>query len=162
MIILVVGLIFYVLLGGVRAGPLYFLVAFPGIFLHEFAHFLVALVTNGKPEGINLIPKKEANGDWTLGYVMFEPSWWNAGFVALAPLLLLPLASVVLYQSLYPASGLETLVGGYLLGCFARGAIPSRTDWKIAFRYPAGTAVIFVGFAQAGHAAWEWLHQLKF
>ena len=160
MIILAVALVFYFLLGGVTAGPLYFLVAFPGIFLHEFAHWLVAVVTNGKPDGIHLIPKKEANGDWTLGYVMFEPSWWNAGFVALAPLLLLPVAGVALYHQLQPPTVTGTIVGGYLLGCIARGCAPSRADWSIAFRYPIGTAIILLGMAFVGQSFFERLRVL--
>jgi hypothetical protein len=145
MMIIAFSFLFCVLLGRVTMGPLFFLVAFPGIVLHEMAHYVIAAALNGKPEPISLIPKKEPDGTWVLGSVHFYPSWWNAGFVALAPLYILPAIGWVLFNNLQDDSPQDIVIGGYLLACIAWGSGPSAADWKIAFSRPIGTVVLLLG-----------------
>jgi len=142
--ILLVALVCVIWLGRVQSGPLFFLVAFPGVVLHELAHYVTAVILRGRPEPISLVPKKRPDGVWVLGSVTFVPTWWNAGFVALAPLYVLPLIGWVVYWNLHAGSVDEVLIGGYLLACIAWGFRPSRTDWGVAFDYPLGTVALLL------------------
>ena len=63
-----------------------FLLAF-GTFVHELLHFVVGVLLNAKPVDISFWPEKTAQG-YRLGYVGFSNlRWYNAVFVAMAPLL---------------------------------------------------------------------------
>lgn len=143
MTILLVAILISILLGRITVGPLFFLVAFPGVVLHEFAHFLVALVLGARPTAINLIPKRDGPNGWILGSVPFNACWWSSGFVALAPLFLLPLLGWALFSEADNESWLQIGLVGYAIGCISWACIPSRTDWALAFRYPFGTVVLF-------------------
>jgi hypothetical protein len=147
MTILLVAFLSCIFLGKVKSGPLFFLVAFPGVVLHELAHYVTALLLRGTPEPISLVPHKQADGSWVLGSVTFYPSWWNAGFVALAPLYVLPSIGYVLFHHLQAENPRDILIGGYLLACIAWGCIPSSADWKIALSRPLGTVVLLLGLA---------------
>lgn len=149
MILLTVAILCFFLFGRVTSGPLYFLAVFPGVLLHELAHFLVATVLYGRPGPIRLFPKKTPEGGWVLGSVEFFPSWWNAGFVALAPLYILPAVGWVLFREFHAGGIQDVCLGGYLLACVVRGAVPSSADWNIAFRWPLGTIVVMGGLAYA-------------
>jgi hypothetical protein len=152
MSVLVVAFLSCILLGRVKSGPLFFLVAFPGVVLHEIAHYVIALLLRGAPEPISLMPKKDPDGTWVLGSVTFYPSWWNAGFVALAPMYVLPAIGWGLFHSVQGDSLTDILLGGYLIACIAWGSRPSGADWKIAFSRPIGTLVLLIGlgfFVQA-------------
>lgn len=121
-------------------GYLFFLAAFPGTLAHELAHYFTALVMKGRPHPINMVPKKDGN-IWTLGSVVFYPTWWNGSFVALAPLLLMPVA----YGMAVHANNVETTAQlwlGYLAGCFLNSSIPSPADWDIAARFPFGLTLL--------------------
>ena len=133
-------------------GALFFLAAFPGTLAHELAHYLTALVLRGRPQSINLIPKKTDNG-WRLGSVAFYPNYLNGSFVALAPLLLLPLA--------WEAARYADVVGwhaqlwlGYVAGCAANSALPSGADWQIVRDYPLG----FFFLLLVGACLWQMRH----
>jgi len=116
---------------------------------HELAHFLVALLLRGRPEAPKVYPVETDDG-WTLGSVAFTPNWWNGSFVALAPMLLVPL-TYALYRLAEAASPLQQFAFGYIAGACLFAALPSRTDMAIAFRYPAGTLVL----ALIGAACWH-------
>jgi hypothetical protein len=148
-ILILLTLIASFLLGRITSGPFFFLVAFPGVVLHEVSHFVIAVVLRGAPEPINLAPRKSADGTWVLGSVTFYPSWWNAGFIALAPLYVLPLLGWGIYCALHDGSLAEMLLGGYLLACLAWGMHPSRADWSIALSRPLGTLVVLGGVGLA-------------
>lgn len=137
------------LLGRVKSGPFFFVIAFPGVVLHELSHYLVAIALRGAPEPISLVPKKRADGTWVLGSVTFYPSWWNAGFVALAPLYVLPLLGWGIYHALRNGSFAEMSLGGYLLACIAWGMRPSGADWSIALSRPLGSLVVLAGVGLA-------------
>lgn len=119
-----------------------FFLALPGIFVHEFAHWLIAFVLRSSPSSFLLFPRKESPTVWVLGSVQFEPHWWSAGLVALAPGYLVPLAAWLI--SLH-AMGLNTvgqIMGGYAVVTLLWSALPSTQDWRIAIRYPLGTTVL--------------------
>lgn len=124
-----------------RPGLLFFLAAFPGTLTHELSHYLAALALKGKPQSISLIPRRE--GDvWVLGSVSFYPTWWNGSFIALAPAVLVPLSYWIGHLALGSES-VNSAILGYLAGCTVNSGVPSRADWGIAFRYPAGMLVLF-------------------
>lgn len=149
MMIFTVAILCSFLFARVTSGPLYFLAVFPGVLLHELAHFLVATVLYGQPGPIRLFPKKTPEGTWVLGSVEFFPSWWNAGFVALAPLYILPAVGWVLFREFHTGDIQDVCLGGYLLACIGRGSVPSSADWNIAFRWPLGTVLVLGGLGYA-------------
>lgn len=149
MMILLVAIAAGLILGRITVGPCFFLIAFPGVLMHELSHAFTAGLLGGHPEPMNLVPKKDANGGWTLGSVIFYPTWWNAGFVALAPMYILPAVAWALYSHLANGTLTEVLVGGYLIACLVWGSIPSRADWNIALTRPAGTVVVLLGMYAA-------------
>lgn len=68
-------------------------VGFPGTVAHEVAHLLVGLLLRAQPVGMTLWPKYLGKGRWQLGGVSFANlRWWSAPWVAMAPMLLAPLA----------------------------------------------------------------------
>ena len=86
-------LIFYALLRGLRNSMWRIaLLSLPGTIAHELAHFIVGTLLLAKPRGFSIWPR--AHGDtWRLGSVSFgNIGLLNGAFVALAPLLLLPIA----------------------------------------------------------------------
>src|SRR5207253_2132543 len=86
-------LIFYALLRAMRNSMWRIaLLSLPGTIAHELAHFVVGLVLLAKPRGFSIWPRAHAH-TWTLGSVSFgNIGLLNGAFVALAPLLLLPIA----------------------------------------------------------------------
>lgn len=116
----------------------------PGTMAHELAHYLVAIVTGGRPAPISLWPRREAGG-WVMGSVSFCPNQFNGALVALAPLYLLPPLAWWCASQHTTASPLAAVVWGYLAAVLLYSAWPSSIDWKIAFRYP-GTFLLLVPF----------------
>ncbi len=118
------------------------LVNIPGTILHETAHFMVGLILNAKPASFNLLPKRRDN-TYVMGSVGFRNiKFYNAFPSSMAPLLLLPLAY---WLNEY---FLVTTIWRYL--CFIlletiiiENAIPSSTDFKVAFSHPLG--LLFYG-----------------
>ena len=115
-------------------------VAFFGFFataMHEACHYIVGLLLNAKPVSVSLWPRRQGNS-WILGSVGFTHiTLWNAAFVGLAPLLMLPLAwGLFTYWMLaaYAAQWyISWLVSGYFIACCLFGGWPSSTDIKVAF-----------------------------
>lgn len=107
------------------------LFALPGTTAHEFAHFLVALLLGGRPQMPRLWPQRTPDG-WRLGAVAFRTSWWRAGPVALAPLLLLPAALAWTVVQVAPARGAAFAVHAWIAGTLVSAAMPSRTDLRLA------------------------------
>lgn len=110
------------------------LLTLPGTFLHELMHYLVALLTNGKPDKFRLSPQKTENG-YVLGYVTFVPAWYNAALIGLAPMLLLPLAWLS-YLFASDVGFAEKLWLGAFAGACLNGSIPSSVDLNFVVRYP--------------------------
>lgn len=127
-----------------------FFLRFPGTFAHELCHYLTALLTGARPQRIDLIVRKQADGSYELGSVDFCPRWYNGAVVALAPFLLLGAIVLLVYQaSAWPWHA--QLVAGFLEGSLWFGAWPSITDWHVAWRYPA-----LLLLALAGGCLWAW------
>lgn len=122
----------------------------PGTLAHEFAHYFVALVTFSSPSSMSLRLKR-IEGGWELGSIDFRPGFWTAGLVALAPGWILPLCIYGLWREAAASSATYNLVAGYVAMTFAYGAVPSRSDWGIAIRYPIG---MLIAFAVTGAALW--------
>ena len=128
--------VFYALLWGARQTLWRVaLLALPGTIAHELMHLVVGFVLHAKPHGFSVWPRRNANG-WTLGSVSFANlGLVNGAFVALAPLLLLPIAWWSLVHVLVPlwAGGQWGwwLLGGYLGATALFAALPSLQDIKI-------------------------------
>ena len=121
---------------------LFALLTVPATFLHELSHYLVSLITLGRPVSFTFIPRKTESG-LVLGSVGSANSvWYNQGIISIAPLLLLVCVYFIFIN-------LDTVMmyikNDYLLGYITAnmivGSIPSSTDWKLAFRAPA----LFIG-----------------
>lgn len=134
-------------------GWLHAFFAVPATLLHEFSHYLVAYVTRSQPAPMDIVPRK-VDDAWVLGSVRFHPGALSAAFVALAPLLLLPLAWMSLPVDGGGAPAAQAWRGAFFAWCVL-GAWPSRMDWEIALRYPLGllllgfVVTLFLHFGQA-------------
>jgi len=128
--------IFYVFLRGARATMWRIaLLSLPGTIAHELMHLIVGFVLGAKPQGFSLWPRRSADG-WVLGAVSFRRiGLLNGAFVALAPLLLLPIAWLCLIYILVPlwVEGRWGwwLLGGYLAATALFAALPSFQDLRI-------------------------------
>jgi hypothetical protein len=136
---------------------IYMLFVLPGTVAHELAHWVVAVVTNGKPKLPSLSLKRTRDGV-LLGQVSFKnPQWYNAAFIALAPLLLLPLAA---WLYLHATARIPLLhayhwITLYLIIAAGFSALPSALDVRVAWKYSAPIllaitaavlAVLFFGY----------------
>jgi len=126
---------------------LFAVVVLPGTALHEFSHFLVALILGAHPTFPSLIPQR-IGSMWQLGEVRFRPGHLRAMFVALAPLALAPLALwwtlVFVVHAAWPWYLLHVWIAGALL----HSCLPSRTDVRLAM--PALVAIAIAIAAAAG------------
>ena len=128
------------------------LLALPGTFCHELCHWVVGKVLNGQPVHFTVIPRREGRG-YVLGSVGFvNLRWYNAFFVGMAPLLLLPAAYLLFLWRLgaRPVLGWPEVAMVFLLASLVFGAIPSVQDLRIAGRWPLGW------FLLAGGLFWVW------
>lgn len=118
------------------------LVNIPGTILHEIAHFMVGLVLNAKPASFNLLPKRRDNV-YVMGSVGFRNiKFYNAFPSAMAPLLLLPLAYWL--NEYFLVTTIWRYIFFILLETvIIENAIPSATDFKVAFSSPLG--LLFYG-----------------
>jgi hypothetical protein len=131
---------------------IYALVALPGTFAHELAHFVVGLLLGAQPSFPSLIPVRTERG-WRLGAVSFRVGRLRALPIALAPLLLLPLACwwafALLHTAAWPLYALHVWITAALL----TASMPSRTDWKLAL--PALGVLLLTAVSAA--VAWWYL-----
>jgi len=141
-----------------RAGMI---VNFPGVFLHELMHYIVALVLNGKPTRFSVFPQQIQDGGWAAGYVLFSNvRWYNAMPMGLAPLLIL-LAAWNLHRVLYGGGWWSDfpIVQNILYVVFEvfliRHAIPSVADVKVVFTKPLGL-VAYAIIAALSTMVFEW------
>lgn len=128
--------IFYALLRGVRNTMWRAaLLSLPGTIAHELTHLVVGFLFHATPHGFSIWPRRSGNG-WILGCVSFRNiGLLNGAFVALAPLLLLPLAWLCLIHVLVPL-WIESqwgwwLLAGYLAATALFAALPSFQDIKL-------------------------------
>jgi hypothetical protein len=142
--------------GGAALGrAAFYLLVFPGVILHEGAHYLACLLTGTKVfRFAPFSPRRSADGRLVLGYVRHERrSIPIQAIIGLAPILLNPLGLVLVTALLTPltfaevvnprwepveegilASGFLTsdpllaTIWAYLSLSFAVGGVPSRED----------------------------------
>ena len=142
--------------GGSALGRMaFYLLVFPGVVLHEGAHYLACVSTGTKVTRFApFSPGRSNDGRLLLGYVRHERRVFPVGaIIRLAPILLNPLGLLLVTALLTPltlqevarptAEGLvEGLFGSgfltdtqllatiwaYLFLCFALGSVPSRED----------------------------------
>ncbi len=133
----------------------FYLLIFPGVVLHESAHYLACLLTGTKVlRFAPFSPRNSLDGRLVLGYVRHERRAFPIGaIIGLAPILLNPLGLLLVTALLTPLTfaqvvnphlatlGESILSSGYLTGnplfaaiwgyltlCFALGSVPSRKD----------------------------------
>lgn len=118
---------------------LYALLVWPGTFLHELSHWLVALLLGGQPGALNVVPVRSERG-WRLGSVAIgNLRAFNAIPIALAPLLLAPLAAwALVHATRVPAPSWLHWALLYVATSAAVSCLPSLTDWKLVFSRPLG------------------------
>ncbi len=127
------------------------LVSLPGTLAHELCHWLVGALLNGQPRSFSVLPRRQGRS-LVLGEVGFAHlRWFNAPFVGLAPLLLLPLAYGIFRWKLqapqsfgWPEAGMAFLVANLLVS-----SLPSGQDLRIAARSPLGWLLLAAGLAWA-------------
>ena len=148
-------LIFYALLRGVR-GSMWrvALLSLPGTIAHELTHLIVAFLLHAKPYGFSMWPRPHGDA-WMLGSVSFRNiGLLNGAFVALAPLVLLPIAWLCLIHVLVPL-WIEGqwgwwLLAGYLSATALFASLPSFQDIKIG-----GASLLL--YAVLGALSW-WIY----
>jgi hypothetical protein len=126
--------------------------ALPGTFAHEACHWLVGRLLNGQPVRFTLMPKRSGRA-FVLGSVSFSNiRWYNAFFVGLAPLLLVPTAVLLFRWRLAPAPAFRWPEAGlsFLVATLLFGAMPSGPDLRMAARSPVGWLLLAGGLAWLG------------
>ena len=107
---------------------------------------------NGQPVRFSVIPRREGRG-YVLGSVHFANlRWYNAFFIGMAPLLMLPLAYALFLWRLgaRPVLGWPEAAMVYLLANLVFGSVPSWQDVRTAARSPIGWVLLAVGLAWIG------------
>jgi len=121
----------------------YALIALPGTLAHELAHFVVAFVLGAQPSFPSIAPIRTEHG-WRLGSVAFRVGYACALPIALAPLLLAPLALWWAGWFLHPASWPLYGLHVWIVAALLTASLPSATDFKLAL--PAlGVVMVIVG-----------------
>ncbi len=144
--------VFWALLRGVRSSMWRVaLLALPGTFAHELAHFVVGFLLRAKPHGFSVWPRAYGRA-WTLGAVSFSNiGLLNGAWVAFAPLLLLPVAWLALNYLLLPLWSQGRwgwyLLVGYMTATVLFAALPSFQDIKVG-----GTSMLL--YAAIGGLIW--------
>lgn len=134
----------------------FWFLALPGVILHELTHWVVALLTNGNPGMPNFIPKKI--GDYyVLGRVsVYHARWYNALFIGLAPLILIPAAVALIYYGCSPAflnlQDWRYLIIPLLSAECLIVSLPSRADLRLALLswLPVLILILLLGIVLSG------------
>lgn len=133
------------------------LLAWPGTVCHEACHWLVGKLLNGHPAHFTVIPRRDGHG-FVLGSVALKNlRWYNAFFIGMAPLLLLPLTYGLLLWRLdrHPGFGWSEAGIAFLLANLLFAALPSWQDLRIAARSPVGWLLL------GGALAWGWMRFVR-
>lgn len=157
----------------------FYLLVFPGVVLHELAHYLACLLTGTRVVRFApFAPQSSADGRMVLGYVVHERRAFPVrAVIGLAPLVLNPggilLATAILTPLSFEEvvnSSVETMLEGviesgylaqnpflavawvYLCVSFALGSVPSREDLASvpAALLVFASGVVLLGFAREG------------
>jgi hypothetical protein len=165
--------------GGVLGRSIFYLLVFPGVVLHESAHYLACLLTGTKVVRFApFSPQRATDRRLVLGYVRHEQRAFPIrAIIGLAPVILNPMGLLFTTALLTPltfrqvadpsvgivveeilASGfptdapLQAAVWVYLSLSFALGSVPSREDLSGLPLLLAvlGVGIIMVGFLRIG------------
>jgi len=111
----------------------YALAVLPGTVAHEMAHYLVALLLRANPSFPSFAPRRTEKGGWRLGSVRMPDHPIRAVPIALAPLLLIPVALWLAAREL-PPRPLDGVYVAWAWVCSAvlSASLPSRQDWAVA------------------------------
>ncbi len=126
----------------------------PGTICHELCHLFVGALFRGRPVKFTVIPKREGRG-LVLGSVAFAHiRWYNAFFIGMAPVLLLPAAYGILVWRLgqNPVLGWGEALGLFFTANLIFAAMPSWPDLRIAVRSPIGWLLLI------GAVVYGWGH----
>lgn len=129
------------------------LLALPGTICHEACHWMVGKLLRGEPVRFTVMPRREGRS-FVLGSVAFRNlRWYNAFFVGLAPLALLPLAYGLLLWRLgsHPQLAWSEVAVVFLLANLVFAALPSWQDLKIAARSPVGWLLLGAALVVGWH-----------
>lgn len=121
-----------------------FIFYFPGIFLHELMHFIIALILKARPRMMSLYPRKKEDGSIELGRVVVRnAAWWNQFPIGMAPLFLIILASFLqrYYFYFFKFNIASSMLYLYLIVVLIDSAIPSVQDIKNATSSKAGLSL---------------------
>ena len=110
---------------------IYALIALPGTMAHELAHFVVAFVLGARPAFPSLLPVRTQRG-WRLGSVTFRVGRARALPIAMAPLVLAPLALWWAAVVLHPAQPPLYFLHVWIVAALFSASLPSTTDFKLA------------------------------
>jgi hypothetical protein len=136
-----------------RSFWLFSLLVLPGTFCHELCHWLAGHLLNGRPVHFTVLPRREGRGLVLGAVTLSNLRWYNAFFIGLAPLVLLPAAYGLLLWRLggKPTLGWPEVAMVFLLANLVFGSVPSWQDLRIAARSPIGWLLL------AGGLAWGWM-----
>lgn len=137
-----------------RVTPWAFVLCLPGTLMHEMAHYLAGLICAARPRGFSVWPRRIGPGRWQLGRVDCRNiTWWNAMFVALAPLatIALPLTMswwrVTVEQRSVLAPDWQDISYWCAMAPLFCGIWPSVTDWRVACRsWPIALGLILLAY----------------
>ena len=110
---------------------IYALTALPGTAAHELAHFVVAFALGARPALPSLMPVRTQRG-WRLGSVAFRVGHVRALPIAMAPLVLAPLALWWAAALLHPALPPLYFLHVWIVAALFSASLPSMTDFKLA------------------------------
>jgi len=105
---------------------------------HEIAHWIVALLTGGRPFGFSIVPKKVIVNDkkvWTFGSVSAYVTTANAFLIGFAPLIWLVVAYYIFinFFKWFGLSPISILSFYFIVYVCIENSIPSMQDIKVAF-----------------------------
>ncbi|MFA7404584.1 MAG: hypothetical protein WC007_11345 [Pelobacteraceae bacterium] len=127
----------------------------PFTIMHETAHFVVALLTGGRPSSLSVWPRR-AGGGWVLGSVTAVPTILSAAPTALAPLGWLVVGYyLMVFWGSRPGWIPDYLIVAVLYACSAACA-PSWQDIRVALTHPL-SLLLWLGAAYAVVSQWPLL-----
>ena len=109
-----------------------------GTIFHELIHYIFGLILGARPTRFSLLPKATESG-YVLGSVSFAGlRGWQAPPVALAPLVLLPVAYLIdqYFFSYVPFNLATYFAYVFALVVTIENALPSIADIKVAASFP--------------------------
>jgi hypothetical protein len=122
-----------------------FILLLPGTALHELLHWVVALLTNGRPIHASLWPKRKDADSWTLGEVnITNLTWYNGLWISLAPILGIGMLLALTPNGQQWRYSERDLFQWLLSAPVWIMCWPSRVDWGVAFKSLKGVWIPIV------------------